>query len=112
MRDYHGRFVKGFKQPEEVKQKMRGPKKDKIGYGTIHDWIRSRLQKPDICPCCEEKPVKDISCYTGIYNRDIDNYVYLCRSCHTLLDFATGQRDLQRIKLQSKKHDPETGRFI
>ena len=90
----------GRKHSEESKRKMLEnnphPLKENVKYIGLHEWIRKRLQKPDICPCCEEKPVYDIACYTGIYDRDLDNYVYLCRSCHMKLDYATGERTHDR----------------
>jgi len=67
-------------------------KGDDVGYGKLHGWVRSRLPKPDICPCCEEKPPYDLANYTQIYNRDLDNWVYLCRSCHMKLDYKLGVR--------------------
>ena len=61
-------------------------------YRAIHKWVRNRIEKPDICPCCEENAPTDCANYTGIYDRNLDNYVYICRPCHQKLDFATGDR--------------------
>lgn len=61
-------------------------KGDKVGYHSLHIWIRCRLLKPELCEVCNIKPSIDLANVTGIYNRDFTNWKYLCRSCHMKSD--------------------------
>jgi len=91
----------GRKHSEETKKKMRLKalgennvmwKGDKVGDNPLHIWIKQRLIKPELCQCCETRKPYDLANYTGIYTRDLDNWIYLCRSCHMKLDIKTGVR--------------------
>jgi hypothetical protein len=87
---------KGAKLSEETKKKMGlaklGEKNHKwkgdqeIHRTTLHDWVRSRMPKPLVCPTCKIKSPYDLANITGIYNRELKNWKYLCRSCHWRLD--------------------------
>ena len=64
-------------------------KGDNVGYSALHKWLRKKFGKPDRCQnaLCDGKS----NCYewsniTGIYNRNIKNYVMLCKGCHVRLD--------------------------
>jgi len=56
-------------------------KGDDVGYGKLHSWVIKRIPKPEICPMCKERKVFDLS-NKGIYNRDLNNWEWLCRRCH------------------------------
>lgn len=58
----------------------------KIEYTALHAWVRKRFPKPDTCPDCKTRPPYDLANITGTYNRDLENWKYLCRSCHMLSD--------------------------
>lgn len=84
----------GHKVSEETKHKMRlalsgeknyGWKGDKVGCRCLHKWIRKYLPAPEICDNCRENKKLDLA-NTGIYNRDFNNWKYLCRKCHMLSD--------------------------
>ena len=59
-------------------------KGDKVGIGALHEWVIRQLPKPDLCKCLE-RPPKDLS-NNGIYDRNLDNWEWLCRSCHLKKD--------------------------
>lgn len=61
-------------------------KGDKVKYRGLHRWINAHLPKPQLCEICNIKPPRDAANITGIYNRDFNNWKYLCRSCHRILD--------------------------
>lgn len=86
---------RGLKRSEITKAKMRlwiGPNNnswigDNVSYGGLHKWLRLHLPKPEVCPICKIKPVKDVANITGNYSRDdFKNWKWLCRSCHWTLD--------------------------
>lgn len=60
-------------------------KGDKVGYYQLHTWIKARLPKPKLCELCVKVPPYDLA-NKGIYNRDLENWEYLCRSCHMKKD--------------------------
>lgn len=55
-------------------------------YSTVHNWISSKYGKPKKCQNCNGKNAKsnyyDWANITGVYDRNIKNYIRLCRSCH------------------------------
>ena len=57
-------------------------KGDKVGYGGLHTWIRERLPKPKTCEICHRNLPLDLSNKTGVYNRGLKNWEWLCRRCH------------------------------
>ena len=61
-------------------------KDDSVGYSGLHLWVRSRLPKPNKCQICNIKPSLDLANITGTYNRDFNNWKWVCRGCHMLSD--------------------------
>ena len=60
-------------------------KGDDVSMDGLHKWIHRRLPKPDLCQNCKKKPPIDLA-NKGIYNRELKNWWWLCRSCHMELD--------------------------
>ena len=61
-------------------------KGDKVGYAGVHKWIKQIFPKPDKCQECGNKAELDLANITGVYNRELQNWNYLCRSCHIKQD--------------------------
>lgn len=61
-------------------------KGDKVGYYSLHRWIRENWPSPELCQMCNIKKAYDLANITGIYNRDFSNWQYLCRRCHLIRD--------------------------
>ena len=57
-------------------------KGDEVGYFSLHEWIKNHKQKPEFCEICKKKPPYDLANISGEYKRDINDYRWLCRSCH------------------------------
>ena len=77
---------------EDYKEKMRkiqegdnNPnwKGDKVGIKSLHNWIRRRKPKPELCERCKKVPPYDLANISGEYKRDVNDYEWLCRSCHS-----------------------------
>lgn len=73
---------------------------DDVGYNGVHTWVRKRKPKPELCERCGLVPPLDLANISGEYNRDLDNYKYLCRKCHMDSD---GRNDLWRASSKSRK---------
>jgi len=67
-------------------------KGDKVGYDSLHEWIRNHKLKPNLCGECKKKKPYDLANISGKYKRDIDDFEWLCRSCHMKRDYKNGVR--------------------
>ena len=65
---------------------------ENVKYGAIHDWIKRRKPKPKKCPICKERKPYDLANISGEYKRDINDFEWLCRSCHMTFDHKKGIR--------------------
>lgn len=71
----------------ETKLGSKNPKwvGDKVKYFPLHKWVKSRLPKTRLCQMCNKVPPMDLA-NKGIYDRDLNNWEWLCRRCHMLSD--------------------------
>lgn len=80
---------------EEIKEKIRQTrlgsknwrwKGDHVSYRSLHEWVRKYLSEPKLCEICKKVPPKHLSNKTGVYNRELKNWWYLCVRCHCIYD--------------------------
>ena len=57
-------------------------KGDDVGYGKLHEWIKSRKPKPKLCVRCEKRVAFDLANISGKYKRDVNDFEWLCKKCH------------------------------
>ncbi len=57
-------------------------KGSKVKRTGLHIWVRNHLPEPEKCQICNIAPPYDLANITGKYNRDLENWQYLCRRCH------------------------------
>jgi len=57
-------------------------KGDDVGYTNLHQWVRRRKSKPDFCESCGINKPHDLANISGEYKRDVNDFKWLCRSCH------------------------------
>lgn len=58
-------------------------KGNNVSYTNLHVWVRKYKPKPEKCEeCGERKEHLELSNISGEYKRDIDDFEWLCRSCH------------------------------
>ncbi len=88
--------LKGIKRSEEFKRKMSETNKneknsswkgDNVGYNALHDWVRRHKPKSNICEICGKEKKLTLSNTSGKYKRDINDFRWLCYSCHRKFDF-------------------------
>lgn len=110
----HPGAMKGKHHTEETKQKMalskfndKNPnwKGDDVGYCSIHEWIKNRKVKTDLCEQCKKNPPCDLANISGEYKRDVSDYEWLCRSCHMELD---GRKVKFKNAFLGKHHSEES----
>ena len=106
---------RGFKQTEETIRKMRETKLgsknpmwrgDKVGYASLHEWMVKRKPKPPLCEECHRVPPHELSSTGHTYTRNLGDWRWLCRSCHTRTDIENGLRGT-RAGTRNIKRCPE-----
>jgi len=84
-------------QKKTLSKRMRGKKNpmwkgDDVGYCSLHEWIKNHKQKPEFCEECKKKKPYDLANISGKYKRDVNDFRWLCRSCHMKFDYNNGFR--------------------
>lgn len=90
-RSKNGRFTK-----ENIGEKNQEWKGDAVGYTALHDWVKRNKPKQDYCTDCKQpKNRLQLANISQQYKRDINDFEWLCVSCHMRKD---GRLDnLQKI---------------
>lgn len=57
-------------------------KGNKVGYDALHDWIKNHKPKPKFCEKCKINSPTELANISGKYKRDVNDFEWLCRSCH------------------------------
>jgi len=57
-------------------------KGDEVKYGALHGWIKRHKPKPEFCEECKKNKPYDLSNISGEYKRELNDFEWLCRSCH------------------------------
>lgn len=79
----------GRKRPEITGEKHFAWKGDGAMYGTIHDWVSSRLGRPQKCKKCTKSGDKhkyQWANISGKYQRILSDWIRLCIPCHRKMD--------------------------
>lgn len=93
--------TKGKKRSDSTKMKMSLSKMasnnpqwkgdDNLHMTSLHEWVRNHFSKPDRCQQCNHSYPNDLSNISPkydptTYNRDLKNWLWLCRRCHMISD--------------------------
>lgn len=76
-------------------------KGDSVGYSGLHLWIRRNKPKPEFCEHCKKVPPYDLANISQKYKRDVNDYEWLCRSCHINGDGRL--ENMNRIRLSKNE---------
>lgn len=70
------------------KEKNGNWKGDEAGRWSFHQWINTNYPKPEFCEECKKVQPYDLANIKNHnYTRNVEDYKWLCRSCHKKLDF-------------------------
>jgi len=63
-------------------------KGDDVGYGALHAWVTRHKGKPSLCEHCGTTHAKrfEWANIDGKYNRNLDDFIRLCKKCHNTYD--------------------------
>lgn len=83
-----------------------------VCYGSLHDWIKWHKPKPKKCECCGREVRLDCANISGEYKRDVNDYEWLCRSCHMKSDgrLKAFVENAKSPEFRKKLSDERTGR--
>jgi hypothetical protein len=81
------RFISGH----HLYEKRFGPettqwKGDEVSYNALHQWVLWHKVKTGVCTGCGRRRETQWANLSGVYLRDLDDYVELCVPCHRELD--------------------------
>jgi len=74
-------------------------KGDRVGYASLHEWIRKVKPKPEFCENCKIKPAYEVANISQKYKRDPNDFEWLCRKCHQTKDGRIKNLELGRLKI-------------
>jgi len=63
------------------------------------------------CNICKKNPSHDLANISGEYKRDVNDFEWLCRSCHIKKYHTKGRSEKMKEKVKLRKRDKK-GRFI
>lgn len=69
-----------------------GQWKDNPKLTTLHEWVFNHKEKRQNCENCNQNKRLDLANISQKYLRDINDYKWLCRSCHMKMDYKLGVR--------------------
>jgi len=78
--------LKGRKNLKNRNEKNGMWKGNKVKITPLHKWIKRRKPKTEFCEKCKKNKPKDLANISGKYLRDINDFEWLCRSCHMKKD--------------------------
>lgn len=71
-------------------EKNYGWKGDEAGYYAIHIWVRKNKLLTKFCEICKkEKKLEIANIKNHQHTRNLNDYKWLCRSCHKKMDYIT-----------------------
>jgi hypothetical protein len=84
-------YNKSAEKRTRLSQVMRGShngmwKDGKITYSALHQWVNRNLSKSEACEICKRNRPLEACNVSGDYLRDLNDWQWLCRSCHMNTD--------------------------
>ncbi|KKN74696.1 hypothetical protein LCGC14_0387380 [marine sediment metagenome] len=70
------------KSLSKISEKNPQWKGDSVGLSALHEWLTLRIPKPNKCQRCNKAKPHDLANRRGNYNRDLNEWWWLCRRCH------------------------------
>ena len=80
-------------------------KGENVSYSGIHKWLVEKYGNPKICEKCKStnKQKYDWANISGLYKRERDDFIGLCRSCHAKIDKSKNRMAIREIITKLKQ---------
>ncbi|MCC6691363.1 MAG: hypothetical protein IT235_07500 [Bacteroidia bacterium] len=75
-------------------------KGDKVGYYSLHTWVKNRIIKPNKCQMCSNVGFVELSNIGHTYKRNLTDWEWLCRKCHMIKD---GRMEIMKKGIATRK---------
>jgi len=77
-----------FKRTQTLGDKNVNWKGDGVGYWALHTWLNRKYGKPRVCELCGDTKHSryEWANKNGVYDRNIKNWLRLCKLCHQRYD--------------------------
>lgn len=110
-RDEKGKFIGKTPFSLQPNEKHYGWKGDKVSYSALHNWVRKNKPKTKACEQCNAIKKLELA-NMGIYDRNFDNWKWLCKKCHINYDDTRrGYHAKQKLTdEQRKEHKQKDGK--
>lgn len=93
-------YLIGFQIKKQKEKELK--KWEEICYNEKHKRIKKILLKPDTCICGESENLI-LHNLSGKYNDDINDWIWLCRSCHLKFHgriiYLSKDKDIKDVKI-------------
>lgn len=103
----HKGFQKGEIPKTAFKKGNKHPlwKDGQVGYSSLHEWIAVNWGKAKeyVCELCPKRAL-DWANKTNTYDRNRENWMTLCRSCHKKYDKADTSKARETLAAKRKNH--------
>ncbi len=82
-----GKTKEDYEPSKKTSRKMKGKsnpmwKGNRVKRIALHNWVRRSKPKPKLCEKCGKNEPYDLANISGEYKRDINDFEWICRSCH------------------------------
>lgn len=77
---------KGGRHPKVAGENHPDWKGDSVGYSGLHKWVKRTYGLREKCEHCGINEKLNLANKNGLYNRDPDNWLTLCKRCHIIFD--------------------------
>jgi hypothetical protein len=77
-------------------------KGDKVSRVQLHQWVRRHKPKPELCEDCGKNPPYDLANISQEYKRDLNDFEWICRSCHMKKDGRLKELQKNNKKCRNK----------
>lgn len=74
-----------------------------MNYSQLHYWAKKQLKAPGRCPECGQVKRLDLANKSQKYKQDLNDWLWLCRSCHIKYDMTNDK--IEKLKEQGFKKD-------
>ena len=85
---------KEYKQYKERSKKAMESSPLHITYSAIHKWAKTHVPKPNFCVICNEIKDLQLASINHSYTKNIEDWMWLCQSCHILFDRINGKYEV------------------
>ena len=88
-RDKNKEKLKRYSREIDIPKKLEAYEQDKerINHlSKLHQYIRKIKPKQSYCTICNQKKRLELASINHTYTKNIEDYLWLCRSCHILFD--------------------------